>query len=49
MVLSKAEKFAHEFDLADGRRIRRIAAPLFRDDELDGRLIMIYDMELVKL
>ena len=49
MVLSKAEKFAHEFDLADGRRIRRIAAPLFRDDELDGWLIMIYDMELVKL
>ena len=44
MVLSHAEKFTHEFDLTDGRRIRRIVVPLFREGELAGRHIIIYDI-----
>jgi len=43
-VLSRAEKFIHEFDLADGRRIRRVAVPLFREGELAGRHIVIFDI-----
>ena len=43
-VLAQAEKFTHEFDLVDGRRIRRIVVPLFREDELAGRHIIIYDI-----
>ncbi len=43
-VLSKAEKFIHEFELADGRRIRRVALPLFREGELAGRHIVIFDI-----
>ena len=44
IVLAHAEKFTHEFDLLDGRRIRRVALPLFRDGELAGRNIVIYDI-----
>ena len=44
MVLTHAEKFTHEFDLVDGRRIRRIVVPLFREGELAGRHIIIYDI-----
>ena len=44
IVLAHAEKFTHEFDLLDGRRIRRVALPLFRDGELAGRHIIIYDI-----
>jgi PAS domain S-box-containing protein len=43
-VLSRAEKFTHEFDLIDGRRIKRIVLPLFRDGELAGRHVIIYDI-----
>ena len=43
-VLAHAEKFTHEFDLTDGRRIRRVVLPLFRDGELAGRQIIIYDI-----
>ncbi|MEN8232122.1 MAG: PAS domain S-box protein [Thermodesulfobacteriota bacterium] len=43
-VLSKAEKFTHEYDLVDGRRIRRVALPLFRDGELAGRHVLFYDI-----
>lgn len=43
-VLSKPKRFVHEFDLVDGRRIRRVALPLFRDGELAGRHIIIYDV-----
>ena len=43
-VLSRAENFTHEFDLTDGRRIRRIVVPLFREGELAGRHIIIYDI-----
>jgi PAS domain S-box-containing protein len=44
MVLAHAEKFTHEFDLVDGRRIRRVVVPLFREEELAGRHIIIYDI-----
>ena len=44
MVLAHAEEFTHEFNLADGRRIRRVVVPLFRDGELAGRHIIIYDI-----
>ena len=44
MVLGKAEKFTHEFDLIDGRCIRRVVVPLFREGELAGRHIIIYDI-----
>ena len=44
MVLQQAEKFTHEFDLVDGRRIRRVVLPLFREGELEGRHIIIYDI-----
>ena len=44
IVLAHAEKFTHEFDLLDGRRIRRVALPLFKDGELAGRHIVIYDI-----
>jgi PAS domain S-box-containing protein len=44
MVLQQAEKFTHEFDLVDGRRIRRVVLPLFRKSELAGRHIIIYDI-----
>jgi PAS domain S-box-containing protein len=44
IVLAHAEKFIHEFDLADGRRIRRVVVPLFREGELAGRHIIIYDI-----
>ena len=44
IVLAHAEKFTHEFDLADGRRIRRVVLPLFREGELAGRHIIIYDI-----
>jgi PAS domain S-box-containing protein len=43
-VLAHAEKFTHEFDLANGRRIRRVVVPLFREEELAGRHIVIYDI-----
>ena len=44
MVLAHDEKFIHEFNLADGRRIRRVVVPLFREGELAGRHIIIYDI-----
>lgn len=44
MVLSRPEKFIHEFDLVDGRRIRRVAMPMLRGGELVGRNIVIYDL-----
>ena len=44
MVFQKAEKFTHEFDLVDGRRIRRVVLPLFQEGELAGRHIIIYDI-----
>jgi PAS domain S-box-containing protein len=43
-VMAHAEKFTHEFDLANGRRIRRVVVPLFREEELAGRHIVIYDI-----
>ena len=43
-VLKQEKKFVHEFDLVDGRRIRRVALPLFRDGELVGRNILLYDI-----
>jgi PAS domain S-box-containing protein len=43
-VHSRPEKFIHEFDLIDGRRIRRVVLPLFRDGELAGRHVVIYDI-----
>ena len=43
-VLAQPEKFTHEFDLVDGRRIRRVVVPLFRDGEVAGRHIIIYDI-----
>jgi PAS domain-containing protein len=43
-VLKQEKKFVHEFDLLDGRRIRRVALPLFRDGELVGRNILLYDI-----
>jgi len=47
-VLSRAEKFTHEFDLLNGRRIRRVAVPLFREGELAGRHIVIFDITLAE-
>jgi len=44
MVLQQAEKFTHDFDLTNGRRIRRVVLPLFREGELAGRHIIIYDI-----
>jgi PAS domain S-box-containing protein len=43
-VLKQEKKFIHEFDLLDGRRIRRVSLPLFRDGELMGRNILLYDI-----
>jgi PAS domain S-box-containing protein len=43
-VLARAEKYTHEFDLVDGRRIRRMILPLFREGKLAGRHIIIYDI-----
>ena len=43
-VLKQEKKFTHEFDLLDGRRIRRVSLPLFRDSELVGRNILLYDI-----
>ena len=43
-VLKQGKKFTHEFNLLDGRRIRRISLPLFRDSELVGRNILLYDI-----
>jgi transcriptional regulator with PAS, ATPase and Fis domain len=43
-VLNQEKKFTHEFDLLDGRRIRRVSLPLFRDSELVGRNILLYDI-----
>ncbi|MBE9521165.1 MAG: PAS domain-containing protein, partial [Proteobacteria bacterium] len=43
-VLKQGKKFTHEFDLLDGRRIRRVSLPLFRDGELVGRNILVYDI-----
>jgi PAS domain S-box-containing protein len=44
IVLAHAEKFTHEFDLVDGRRIKRVVVPLFREEELAGRHVIIYDI-----
>lgn len=43
-VLKKGEKFIHDFDLVDGRRIRGVSMPLLREDELMGRSILLYDI-----
>jgi PAS domain S-box-containing protein len=43
-VLKQEKKFTHDFDLVDGRRIRRVSLPLFRDRELVGRNILLYDI-----
>ncbi len=43
-VLKQEKKYTHEFDLLDGRRIRRVSLPLFRDSELVGRNILLYDI-----
>ena len=47
-VLKQEKKFVHEFDLLDGRRIRRVSLPLFRDSELVGRNILLYDITVDK-
>jgi len=44
IIFKKAEKFTHEFDLVDGRRIRRIVLPLLKNDELAGRQVIFYDI-----
>ena len=43
-ILKQEKKYTHEFDLLDGRRIRRVSLPLFRDGELVGRNILLYDI-----
>jgi len=47
-VLKQGKKFTHVFDLLDGRRIRRVSLPLFRDSELVGRNILLYDITVDK-
>ena len=47
-VLKQEKKFTHVFDLLDGRRIRRVSLPLFRDRELVGRNILLYDITVDK-
>lgn len=47
-VLKQEKKFIHEFDMLDGRRIRRVSLPLFRDNELMGRNILLYDITVDK-
>ena len=47
-VLNQEKKFIHEYDLLDGRRIRRVSLPLFRDGELVGRNILLYDITVDK-
>ena len=47
-VLKQEKKFTHEFDLLDGSRIRRVSLPLFRDSELVGRNILLYDITVDK-
>ena len=47
-VLKQEKKFTHVFDLLDGRRIRRVSLPLFRDSELVGRNILLYDITVDK-
>jgi PAS domain S-box-containing protein len=44
IIFKKNEKFTHEFDLVDGRRIRRVVLPLFKNDELAGRHVIFYDI-----
>ena len=43
-IFQKAEKFTHEFELVDGRRIRRIVLPLFKNEKLAGRHVIFYDI-----
>jgi PAS domain-containing protein len=47
-VLNQEKKFIHEYDLLDGRRFRRVSLPLFRDGELVGRNILLYDITVDK-
>ena len=47
-ALKQEQKVTHEFELIDGRRIRRVSLPLFRDNELMGRNILLYDITAEK-
>ena len=44
LALRHEKKFTHEFELTDGRWIRRVSLPLFRNNEIMGRNILLYDI-----
>lgn len=47
-ALKQEKKLTHEFELTDGRWIQRVSVPLYRDNELMGRNILLYDITAEK-